>query len=130
MENIAPYDANAARVESVDAGNPRVISNKSSPREASSGEFDKILTKAELEFWDSQMESTQGELKNLAEEITHSLSGLKSLRLSMDKDAQRMVVRVVDKRTGNVVRQLPSRQLVDLVKQMRDLEGVLFKASS
>ncbi|MBF0460513.1 MAG: flagellar protein FlaG, partial [Magnetococcales bacterium] len=37
---------------------------------------------------------------------------------------------VVDRETNKVVRQLPSRQMVDLVKQMRDLEGLLFKASS
>ena len=92
--------------------------------------FDEMLAKAEVEFWDDQMGSTKAGLKNLAEEITHSLSGLKSLRLSLDQDSQRMVVRVVDKQTGNVVRQLPNKQMVDLVKQMRDLEGLLFKASS
>jgi flagellar protein FlaG len=50
--------------------------------------------------------------------------------LAMDQERQQVVVRVLDKQTNNVVRQLPSRQMVDLVKQMRDLEGVLFKASS
>ena len=127
MENIAAY--NTVNVESVDAGS-HVVSNKSPPVCVPPGEFDEILSKAELEFWDNQMESTHSEFKNLAEEITHSLSGMKSLRLSMDQDTQRMVVLVVDKRTGNVVRQLPSSQMVDLIKQMRDLEGLLFKVSS
>ena len=132
MENIAAYDVNTVRVDSVDAGS-HAVSNESSPETtlpSSSDGFNEIMAKAELEFWDNQKESTQAGLKNLAEEITHSLSGLRSLNLSLDQDTKRMVVRVVDQRTGHVVQQLPSKQMVDLVKQMRDLEGLLFKASS
>lgn len=129
MGNIAPSGINTVHVDPIDIGDH--VSNKSPPeKNVPSGEFDEMLAKAELEFWDSQMESSQAGLKNLAEEITHSLSGFKSLNLSMDQNMQRMVVRVVDKRTGNVVRQLPKTLMVDLVKQMRDLEGLLFKASS
>lgn len=129
MGNITSSEIKTVRVAPVHTAGSHV-SNKSPPESVPVGEFDEMLAKADLEFWDSQMESSQAGLKNLAEEITHSLSGLKSLTLSMDKDMQRMVVRVVDKRTGSVVRQLPKTQMVDLVKQMRDLEGLLFKASS
>ena len=130
MENTAAYDVNNAGAGSSDGSSTHPVANKAVPGEHVSGEFSAMLSKAELKFWDTQMESPQAEVQNLAEEITHSLTGLKSLSLSMDQDTQRMVVRVVDKRTGNVVRQLPSSQMVDLVKQMRDLEGLLFKASS
>ncbi len=129
MENIAAFDVNAVRLESVDVGG-QTVSKQQSPVAATTEGFDEMLAKAEVEFWDDQMGATQAGLKNLAEEITHSLSGLKSLRLSLDHDSKCMVVRVVDKRTGNVVRQLPNKQMVDLVKQMRDLERLLFKASS
>ena len=70
------------------------------------------------------------DLKNLAEEITQSLSGFKSLRLSMDRDMKRVVVRVMDQKTENVIRQIPGERMTDLVKQMRDLEGALMKASA
>jgi len=129
VANTTAYGVNTVSVESVEA-DAHVFPNKLPSGEVPSEAFDKILSKAELEFWDHQMESPQTGLKNLAEEITYSLSGIKSLRLSMDRDTQRMVVRVVDKRTGHVVRQLPSKQMVDLVQQMRDLERLLFKASS
>ncbi|MBF0401122.1 MAG: flagellar protein FlaG [Magnetococcales bacterium] len=129
MENIAAYGTNTVQLKSVDGG-ARKVSEPSSSEQQLSGAFDEQLAKAELAFWDEQLGSTQPGLKNLAEEITHTLSGLKSLHLSMDQERQQVVVRVVDKETNKVVRQLPSRQMVDLVKQMRDLEGLLFKASS
>ncbi len=77
-------------------------------------------------------EQTSGttDLKSLAEEITQSLSGFKSLRLSMDRDMKRVIVRVVDQKTDNVVRQIPGERMIDLVKQMRDLEGILVKATA
>ncbi|MBF0455260.1 MAG: flagellar protein FlaG [Magnetococcales bacterium] len=74
--------------------------------------------------------SNTTDLKSLAEEITQSLSGFKSLRLSMDRDMKRVVVRVVDEKTDNVIRQIPGERMIDLVKQMRDLEGVLIKATA
>lgn len=129
MENIAPYGMNTVQVESVDV-EARIISERRSPEPQGTGSFDDQLAKAELAFWDDQLGSAQPGLKNLAEEITYTLSGLKSLHLSMDQERQHVVVRVVDKETNKVVRQLPSRQMVDLVKQMRDLEGLLFKATS
>jgi flagellar protein FlaG len=70
------------------------------------------------------------DLKSLAEDITQSLSGFKSLRLSMDRDMKRVIVRVVDQKTDNVVRQIPGERMTDLVKQMRDLEGLLVKATA
>ncbi|MBF0459755.1 MAG: flagellar protein FlaG [Magnetococcales bacterium] len=129
MENIAAYGMNTVQMESVNAG-ARIFSERPALEQSASGAFDAQLAKAELAFWDDQLGSTQPGLKNLAEEITHTLSGLKSLHLSMDQERQHVVVRVVDRETNKVVRQLPSRQMVDLVKQMRDLEGLLFKASS
>ncbi|MEO5363803.1 MAG: flagellar protein FlaG [Magnetococcus sp. DMHC-8] len=129
MENIAACGMNTVQRESVSAG-VRIITGKPPPDPPLSGTFDEQLAKAELAFWDEQLGSTPPGLKNLAAEITHTLSGLKSLQLSMDQERQHVVVRVVDRETNKVIRQLPSRQMVDLVKQMRDLEGLLYQASS
>jgi uncharacterized FlaG/YvyC family protein len=74
--------------------------------------------------------SSTADLKGLAEDITQSLSGFKSLRLSMDREMKQVVVSVVDQKTDNVVRQIPGERMMDLVKQMRDLEGLLIKATA
>lgn len=134
MENIAAYTLNNLSVDPTDTG-IHTFNDKPPTENRIAGEFDKKLAQAELQFRDDQMSvsqvpSSQVKYKNLAEEITYALSGLKTLRLSMDPDLKRVVVRVVDKRTNHVVRQLPTKQMVDLIKQMRDLEGLLFKASA
>ena len=129
METVAAYGMNTVQVES-DTEETGVNPENSTPELQSSGAFDEQLALAELAFWEKHLGTTQPGLKNLAAKITHTLSGLKSVHLSMDQEKQHVVVSVVDKETNKVVRQLPSRQMVDLVKQMRDLEGLLFKASS
>ncbi|MEO5349075.1 MAG: flagellar protein FlaG [Magnetococcus sp. YQC-3] len=129
MESFAAFGTGTLQRESANVG-IRVLPGPEPPDQGSSESFDEQLAKAELAFWDEQKGSAQPGLTNLAAEITYTLSGLKRLQLAMDQEKQQVVVRVLDKQTNNVVRQLPSRQMVDLVKQMRDLEGVLFKASS
>ncbi|WP_130472846.1 flagellar protein FlaG [Candidatus Magnetaquicoccus inordinatus] len=130
MESIAAYGVNTVQTEPIVVRTSNRSETSVSPTHPVPISFDEQLAKAELAFWDDQLGSGQTGLTQLATEITHTLSGLKSLQLSMDQERQQVVVRVVDKETNKVVRQLPSRQMVDLVKQMRDLEGVLFKASS
>jgi uncharacterized FlaG/YvyC family protein len=68
------------------------------------------------------------DLRDLAEKITHSLSGFKSLRLSMDRELKQVIVQVVDQKTNCVIRQIPGERMMDLVKQMRDLEEMLYRA--
>ncbi|MBF8272270.1 MAG: Flagellar protein FlaG [Magnetococcales bacterium] len=94
------------------------------------GGFDAELVRAEARV-DARSSVVEKEnLKGLADEITQALSGFKSLRLSMDRELNQVVVRVMDARSNHVIRQIPGERMVDLVKQMRDLEGVLLKATA
>jgi uncharacterized FlaG/YvyC family protein len=106
---------------------PSLVKKHPSPVSAPSKLFDETLAKSQGEL---EKRSGTTDLKSLAEEITQSLSGFKSLRLSMDPDMKRVVVRVVDKKTDSVIRRIPGERMIDLVKQMRDLEGILVKASA
>lgn len=93
------------------------------------GGFEKKLQEAELKLQGKeprQQEISKSLLKSLAEEITQSLTGFNSLRFSMDRELKQVVVKVVDQGVENVIRQIPNDRMVDLVKQMRDLEGMLF----
>ncbi|MBF0191888.1 MAG: flagellar protein FlaG [Magnetococcales bacterium] len=101
----------------------------SSGRYRAGSAFDKSLYEAEKSLAAAEVrpeETRKLSLKGLAEEITQSLSGFNSLRFGMDRELKQVVVSVVDQGTENVIRQLPGERMVDLVKQMRDLEGMLF----
>ncbi len=44
----------------------------------------------------------------------------------VDKDTGRSVVRVLNKETGEIVRQVPPEELLTLVARMRQLSGIIF----
>ena len=57
--------------------------------------------------------------------MVHQVSGTK---ISFDVDAQtgRAVVKVLNKETGDVIRQLPTEELLNLVFKMEQLSGLIF----
>ena len=63
------------------------------------------------------------DLKALAEDITQSLCGHPQGRPNMAGT-------VVNTKTNKVVGYVPGDRMLDLIKQMRDLEGILVKATA
>ncbi len=51
--------------------------------------------------------------------------GLYSVRFENDNEANSMVVKVVDRDTDEVIRQIPPEELLDLTKRLQDLRGNL-----
>ncbi|MBI4849268.1 MAG: flagellar protein FlaG [Nitrospirae bacterium] len=49
----------------------------------------------------------------------------RKIKLEVEKDLNTMVVKVVDSETGEVIRQIPSEELIALSKHARDLKGLL-----
>ena len=54
--------------------------------------------------------------------------GVKDFRLnfSIDRDTKTVVVKVIDGKTGKIIREIPSSELLALAKSMKELEGFLF----
>jgi len=66
-----------------------------------------------------QPEELLQQIKSLTED------GLYSVRFENDNDANAMVVKVVDRETDEVIRQIPPEELLDLTKRLNDLRGNL-----
>lgn len=49
------------------------------------------------------------------------------LEFSIDKDTDSFVVKVVDKETRDVIRQIPSEELLNIAKALDKLQGLLIK---
>ncbi|MEO5334252.1 MAG: flagellar protein FlaG [Magnetococcus sp. YQC-5] len=127
VANILDSSGSRERVE------PAVRTGTGPPgRYRGNGGFERKLHEAEQMFLGTEarpQEGTKSVLKSLAEEITQSLTGFNSLRFSMDRELKQVVVKVVDQESENVIRRIPGERMVDLVKQMRDLEGMLFNSA-
>lgn len=49
-----------------------------------------------------------------------------NLQFAMDKMAEDIVVKVTDKKSGELIRQIPSEDVVKLRKKLEELSGLLF----
>ena len=57
--------------------------------------------------------------------MVHQFAATK-ISFHVDEETGRSVVRVVDKETGDVIRQVPPEELLTLVARMRQLSGLIF----
>ena len=66
------------------------------------------------------------ELEKAVESLNQALQDIKrELRFSVDDDTGRMIVKVINADTDEVVRQIPSEQLLNAVRHMEQQAGLL-----
>lgn len=61
-------------------------------------------------------------------DLVHDLH--RELRFTVDHDSGDTVIKVVDRETDEVVRQIPSEELMQLRKRLQDAAGVFFQDSA
>jgi len=70
-------------------------------------------------------------LEQALREINHSLRGWStSLQFEVDSDTSRVLVRVIDTETGEVIRQIPSEEVLHMSKELGKLRDLAFRASA
>ena len=50
-----------------------------------------------------------------------------NLEFSIDKDSERTVVKIVDRQTNEVIRQVPSKEMLEIAKAIDKVQGLLIK---
>ncbi|WP_429884580.1 flagellar protein FlaG [Geoalkalibacter halelectricus] len=63
------------------------------------------------------------ELLNRIKELTDN--GAYSVRFEKNQDINDVVVKLVDSKTGDIIRQIPAEELLGLNKQLKDLRAVM-----
>ena len=54
----------------------------------------------------------------------------RELQLAVDEQSGEVVVKVLDEQNDEVIRQIPSKEVLELRKSMEDMKGVIFKGSA
>lgn len=72
-----------------------------------------------LEISDENLEQIKDATNKVLEQINIQLD------FSYDKELNRMVVKVINKETGEVVRQIPPEEMLKIAKRMEEMVGVL-----
>ena len=52
----------------------------------------------------------------------------RSIEFSIDPDVKTVVVRVIDKQDGSVLRQVPSQEMLNIAKALDQLQGLLVRS--
>jgi flagellar protein FlaG len=74
---------------------------------------------------DAVLEVRVGELPKIVEQMNHAVQIFtSSLRFEVHED-HRVLIRVVDNTTGEVVREIPPERLLDAFNRLEDLVGLL-----
>ena len=53
-----------------------------------------------------------------------------NLEFSIDKETNQLIVKVVDKNTKEVIRQMPSEEMINLAKSLDSLKGLLIRQTA
>lgn len=77
----------------------------------------------------------KAEAEQLAEEVAAGLNDLvqelhRELQFSVDKDSGDTVIKVVDRQTDEILRQIPSEEMLHLRKRLAEVAGVIFQDSA
>ena len=79
---------------------------------------------------DEPPSSSEAESKVQTEELLSQIKaltedGLYSVRFEQETEAEQLIVKVVDKETDEVIRQIPPEELINLTKHLNELKGSL-----
>lgn len=91
-----------------------VVAVADAEKNAGSAEYDKKMDGHQVKSMVDSLNQTMGEMKS-------------DLVFSVDDDTGLKLVKVVDRQTKEVIRQIPNEEMVRFVKVMDELRGVLLK---
>ncbi len=68
-------------------------------------------------------------VEQAVKEIKQAMATMSSsnLQFSIDGDTKQTVVKVIDSQTGDVIRQIPAQELIDIAKAMDRAKGLLLR---
>jgi flagellar protein FlaG len=74
------------------------------------------------------LNSTEAQVEQATEVANRFMDSLSlNLQFSMDKDVNKVVVKVVDRDTHEVIKQFPSEEMLAIAKALDKLQGLLIK---
>ncbi|HJU71312.1 MAG TPA: flagellar protein FlaG [Paucimonas sp.] len=71
---------------------------------------------------------TASQLADMLKDINKAVQALsQNVEFSIDEDTDRAIVKVVDKETKEVIRQMPSKEVLEIAKALDRVQGLLIK---
>lgn len=69
--------------------------------------------------------------KAAAEKINEFIESFtRDIQFTIDKDSERVVLKVVDRKSGDVIRQIPSEEALKIAKALDELKGLIIQGKA
>jgi flagellar protein FlaG len=101
----------------------RLILNQSAKNSKANIIEEKVLTKEDLKKRYPELEETIRDLNKIAESDP-TLN--RRVRLSVNKDIDRIIISIVDRNTDRVIKEIPCKELQDLAVHLKKAIGILY----
>lgn len=72
-------------------------------------------------------ELSEAEIKKTVEQLNQIMNANNDVNFKIDKGSGRMVIQVVDRETNTVIRQIPSKEIIEISKALEGKTGVFLK---
>ncbi|WMW80487.1 flagellar protein FlaG [Undibacterium cyanobacteriorum] len=72
-------------------------------------------------------ELSEAEVRKTVEQLNQMMNANNGVNFKVDQGSGRMVIQVVDRETNTVVRQIPSKEIIEISKALEGKTGVLLK---
>ncbi|ABK42612.1 flagellar protein FlaG protein [Magnetococcus marinus MC-1] len=69
-------------------------------------------------------------LEKNVKKLENALSAFTSLRFAVDRDTEERVVRVVNRQTNEVIRQIPTEEMLTLSRRLRNAQSLLLETTA
>ncbi|MBI1911699.1 MAG: flagellar protein FlaG [Deltaproteobacteria bacterium] len=80
---------------------------------------------------EEKKDETPKDIEGVASEVQIQLKRLNTeLRFEVDKDTKDLVIKIIDPETKEIIRQIPSEELLAIRSRMKELIGVLYDAET
>lgn len=125
IDALSPNQLNMEEVAKADIG--KNIQNQLQNQGFQLDDNKKIIDKDTL-YSERELLKDPEELKKLIKELTSKLSYLNSqLKIEIDSEINKPIVKIMDINTNQVIRQIPPDYLLNIIKNINKLLGVLFE---
>jgi flagellar protein FlaG len=85
---------------------------------------------AETQQQSETQDASESSLKNIREAIQAAEKRSTTVKFSVDEDNGELIVKVVNKETGDVVREVPPEEVRELRKALAEMKGLLVKQTT
>jgi flagellar protein FlaG len=110
---------------------PLAVEKSTYVAEADKVALPKTLTETEQSVADKDQQSEAEVLAEVVEQLSEVVTLMnKGLAFSVDEDSGSAIVKVMDIDTGDIIRQIPSEEALELAQKLQDVKGLLLKTQA